>query len=133
MGDLPRVMAQTDPTIERYGAEPDWTAIRSFFKDHPQADVMSLICAFAVRLFEGKLFLFSVIVERTDRCIVVGPVMYYAADDIFLATNKSDVQRIAGNAGAGACHHRKSRQTGFVLVVLPKRRQHEVSQYEIDD
>src|ERR1700730_16955362 len=125
MSDLPRVMAQSDPSIERYRAKPDRTAIRSSVKDHPQADVMSLICASAVRLFESKLFLFSVIVERTDRRIMVGPVKYDAADDvdagaqrdrigrkpfgllrgtddIFLSTNKPDIQRIARTAGAGA-------------------------------
>ena len=33
MGDLPGVMAEADPTVERYRAEPHWTAIRSFFED----------------------------------------------------------------------------------------------------
>src|ERR1700737_2127230 len=143
MSDLPRVMPQAAPSIERYRAKPDRTAIRSSVKDHPQADVMSLIWASAVRLFDGKLFLFSVIVERTDRRIMVGPVKHDAADDVdagaqrdrisrkpfgfvhgaddfLLATNKPDIQRIAGNAGAGACHHGKIGQPGFMLVVLPK-------------
>src|SRR5260370_38749933 len=120
ISDLPRVMAQAVPTIDLYRAEPDRRAIRSFFKHQPQADVMSLICASAIRLFEGKLFLFSVIVERTDRRIVVGPVKHDAADDVdagaqrdrigrkqfgfldgaddtFLATKQPNNQRIAGN------------------------------------
>src|SRR3981189_948702 len=54
MGDLPRIMAQAPPTGQRYRAEPNRTAIRSFFKDQPQADVMSLIGAPAIRLFESK-------------------------------------------------------------------------------
>ena len=149
MGDLPGVMAQADPTIERYRAEPDRTAVRSFFKDQPQADVMSLVGAPAVRFFEGKLFLFSVIVERADRRIVVGSVKHDAADDVdtraqrdriggkpsgrvhgpddvFLATDKPDIQRISGNACTGARHHGKSGQAGFMLVMSPKRRKHEV-------
>src|SRR6202043_3883417 len=93
MGNLPGVMAQADPTIERYRAKPDRTAIRSFFKDHPQADVMSLICASAVRLFERKLFLFSVIVERTDRRIMVGPVKYDAADDVDAGAQRDRIGR----------------------------------------
>jgi hypothetical protein len=90
--------------------------------------VVSPIGAPAVRLFESKLFFFSVTIERADRRVTVWPVKYDAADDvdaraqrdrvrrkplgrvhgvddIFLIADKSDVQRIARNAVGGACHH----------------------------
>src|SRR5258707_697959 len=52
-GDLSGVVAQPYPTIERDRAEPDRTAICSLFENQPQADVVSLVSASAIWLFEG--------------------------------------------------------------------------------
>jgi hypothetical protein len=42
-GDLPRVMAQTNPAVERDRAEPDRTAIGAFLKD-PATDARDVAC-----------------------------------------------------------------------------------------
>src|SRR5260370_42370734 len=121
VGALSGVGAQTYPTIERDRAEPDRPAICSSFRDQPQADVVSLVRALAIRLLESELFLFPLIIERADRRIVVWPVKHHATDDldtraqrdwvgrepagrvhgadhILLAANKSNIKRIPRNA-----------------------------------
>ena len=52
-GCLSGVVAQTYPTIERDRAKPDRTAIRSLFKDQPQANVVTLVSTSAIWLFES--------------------------------------------------------------------------------
>ena len=87
VGDLSCIVAQTYPTIERDRAEPDRTAIRSFFKDQPEADVMSLVGAPAIRFFEGQLLLLPFVIKRADRRIVIRPVKHHAADDLDTVRN----------------------------------------------
>src|SRR5450631_2342474 len=117
---------------------------------------MSLVGASAIRLFESELFLFSIIVERTDRRIVVWPVKHHAAHDldtraqrdwvgrkpagrmhgaenIFLAANKPDIERISWNTDASACHHGQGSQARLMLVMGPKDRKRDISQHQIDD
>src|SRR5258708_24186526 len=79
--DLPRGVTKPPPRIDCDGPEPDRTTNRSFFKDLPQPNMMPPIGALAVRFFEGQLLLFSLVIERTDRCVVVWPIKHHATDD----------------------------------------------------
>ena len=104
---------------------------------------MSPVCATAIRLFEGELFFLTLIIEWTDRCVVVRPVKHHAANDfdaraqsnrvcwkparrmhsaenIFSAADKPYVERISWNAAAGARHHIVGTWTCRGVLNVPK-------------
>ena len=81
MCDLPCVVTEANSPIECNRAEPDRATIRAFFKDLPQPNMMPPVGALAVRLFESQLLLLTLVVERTDRRVVVRPIEHYATDD----------------------------------------------------
>src|SRR4029077_766880 len=116
------------------------------FEGQPEADVMSLVGASAVRLFERELFLLAHVIERADRRIVVWPVKHHAADNlnacaqrnwvgrkpagrmhgaenIFLAADKSDIERVSWDASTSARYHGQRSQAGLTFVMAPQCRQ----------
>jgi len=46
MGDLPGVVAQADPAVERNRTEPNRSAVLSLVQDEPKADVVPFVLRF---------------------------------------------------------------------------------------
>jgi hypothetical protein len=82
VGHLPGVVAQSDPAVERYRAEPDRTTVSPLVQNLPESDMMSSVGASAVGLLERELLLFPLVVERADGRIMVWPVKHDAANDL---------------------------------------------------
>src|SRR5438445_5199036 len=110
---------------------------------------MSPVSALASRLFERELLLFSLVIQRADGRVVVWPVKHHAADDldagaqgnrvsrkpagsihgaedIFLAADKPDIERIPRDAARGARDHRQRGETRLVFVMAPQGRQRDI-------
>jgi hypothetical protein len=117
---------------------------------------MSLVGAPSIRFLESKLLLLPVVIKGADRRIVVWPVKRHTADDldtraqsnwigrkpagrmhrgkdIFLAANKSNIERVSWNAIGSARHHRQGSQAGLMLVMGPQQGKEDVSQQDIAD
>src|SRR5689334_10752728 len=86
MRHLPRIVAQPDAAVEGYRTEPDRATVGSLIQHLPEPDVVPAVRAGALGFLEGELFLPSLVIKRTDGCVVVGPVKHHAANDLDAAT-----------------------------------------------
>src|SRR4029077_4627223 len=126
------------------------------FEGQPEADVMSLVGASAVRLFERELFLLAHVIERADRRIMVWSVKHHAADDLsacaqrnwvgrkpagrmhgaenfFLAADESDIERVSRNTVKGTRYHGQGSETRLMFVMAPQGRQYDIGQHQVGD
>jgi hypothetical protein len=57
----------------------------------------------------------------------------HGAEDIFLAADESDIERIARDTVSGTGYHGQGSETGFALVMAPQSRQYDISDHQVRD
>ncbi len=82
MGDLSRIVAQPDASVESCRTEPDRSTVITLFEGLPEPNVIPPVCTFPCRLLERVLLLLSQIVERADRRVAIRSIQYHTPDDL---------------------------------------------------
>ena len=143
MGHRASVVADADAAVECRRAEPYRPLFLALIQHFPVPDVVAAVGAGAKRLFERKILAAAEVIEIADRRVLVGTIEQHAADDldrrfqrdligrkppgrmhrahqILGVADQPDIDRIAGNALPGACHHRQASEAFLVLVMGPE-------------
>src|SRR6266699_1200344 len=142
VGNAAGISAETHASVERRVAKPYRPLFLTLIQHFPEAHMMAVVGAVADRLFECQIFAPSEIIKAADRCMLVGAIQQYAAGDldrrsqrygiggipagrihgaenVLVVADQTDIDRIAGNALGGPCHHRKSSKALLVFVMGP--------------
>src|SRR4051795_1186748 len=82
VGDGAGIAADTDASIVFYGAEPDRPLFLALVQDLPEAYMMAVIGAVAVRFLECEILAPVEIEQRADRRVAIGAIQQHAAGNL---------------------------------------------------